>query len=120
IDRFAQRLGVKALWAGGITLTQCVGFGRLGVFGIYVTSAAASTAPVSAEYERDPLLATLKEPTYEGVFRAKLLLEAGFLASRFKGTDRGRSIEQATRELIEESHRSRDSASLTAKEGALF
>ena len=99
IDKFAQALGVRALWAGGITLAQCLDFGRLGVFGIYVTSAAASSAPVPAD-EGDPMLAALKEPTYDGVSRAKLLLEAGFLAGRFKGTERGRGLERLAREFI--------------------
>ncbi|MGA2531431.1 MAG: hypothetical protein ABSG19_00200 [Candidatus Aminicenantales bacterium] len=85
IDRLARKLGIKALWAGGIALPQAYELGRLGVFGIYVTSAAAEAVPVPPGYEDDPWLAAVKEPTYEGVFRTKLLLEAGFLSVRAPG-----------------------------------
>jgi len=82
IDRMASRMGIKTLWAGGITIPQVFEFGRLGVFGIYVTTAVSAARPVGRAYWRDPLLAAEKEPTFEGVYRAKLLLEAGFLSSR--------------------------------------
>ena len=82
VDKLARSLGIKALWAGGITLPQAYELGRLGVFGIYVTSAAAEPIPVPPGYEKDPWLAAVKEPTYDGVSRTKLLLEAGFLAAR--------------------------------------
>ncbi|MEJ2422818.1 MAG: hypothetical protein P8018_14140, partial [Acidobacteriota bacterium] len=82
IDAFAAQRGIRVLWAGGITLPQVYEFGKMGVFGIYVTSAAAAAVPVGPAYERDPALAALKEPTFEGVSRAKLLLEAGFLAEK--------------------------------------
>ncbi len=82
VDKLARSLGIKALWAGGISIPQVYELGRLGVFGIYVTSAAAEPIPVPPGYEKDPWLAAVKEPTYEGVFRTKLLLEAGFLAAR--------------------------------------
>jgi hypothetical protein len=85
IDRFAQRIGIKVLWAGGITLPQVYEFGKLGVFGIYVTSSAAVSKPVFGIYCRDPLLDKVKEPTFEGVYRTKLLLEAGFLVSSLEG-----------------------------------
>lgn len=82
IDRLAAQKGIKTLWAGGITIPQVFEFGRLGVFGIYVTTAVSAALPVGRVYWRDPLLAAEKEPTFEGVYRAKLLLEAGFLSSR--------------------------------------
>ncbi len=100
IDRLASRWGINVLWAGGISLPQTFEFGKMGVFGIYVTSAAASKGPVSGEYERDPLLAFLKEPSIEGVSRAKLLLEAGFLASRLKGSKHAKELERLARSLI--------------------
>ena len=104
IDAFAVRLGVKVLWAGGITIPQSFEMGRLGVFGVYVTSAAAVAKPVTSRYRRDPMLAREKEPTFQGVYRTKLLLEAGFLAGRFKeyglyeDTD---IIEQKAKQLIQ-------------------
>jgi len=82
IDKMAARRGIKTLWAGGITFPQVFEFGKLGVFGIYVTTAVATARPVSKAYRREPLLAAEKEPTFKGVYRAKLLLEAGFLSSR--------------------------------------
>jgi hypothetical protein len=81
VDKLAKGLGIKALWAGGISIPQIYELGRLGVFGIYVTSAAAELIPVPPGYEKDPWLAGVKEPTYDGVFRTKLLLEAGFLSA---------------------------------------
>jgi len=94
IDRFAQKIGVKVLWAGGITLPQVYEFGKLGVFGIYVTSSAAVSMPVSGVYRRDPLLHSVKEPTFEGVYRTKLLLEAGFLVSRLTDAAAVRRLEE--------------------------
>lgn len=85
IDHYAQNLGIKALWAGGITIDQAYEFGKLGVFGIYVTSAASVSRPVSSAYAVDPMLASEKEPTYQGVSRTKLLLEAGFLVRSLDG-----------------------------------
>lgn len=82
IDKMAVQRGIKTLWAGGITFPQVFEFGKLGVFGIYVTTAVATARPVSKAYRRDPLLAAEKEPTFKGVYRAKSLLEAGFLSSR--------------------------------------
>jgi hypothetical protein len=75
-------LGVKVLWAGGLGLRDAFEMGKLGVFGIYVTSAAATTIPVAGSYIRDPSLAGLKEPSKEAVLRTKTLLEAGFLSGR--------------------------------------
>jgi len=84
IDSYANGLGVRILWAGGITVPQAFEMGKLGVFGIYVTSAAAVAKPVSDRYRRDVMLSREKEPTYHGVYRVRLLLEAGFLANRLK------------------------------------
>lgn len=101
INQLASKWGIKVLWAGGITLPQVFEFGKMGVFGIYVTSATASSEPVSAKYERDPLLASLKEPTFEGVSRAKLLLEAGFLVSQLKGSNHAKELERLACSFIE-------------------
>ncbi|UCD19923.1 MAG: hypothetical protein JSU64_01950 [candidate division WOR-3 bacterium] len=100
VNRYAAKMGIKVLWAGGISLPQVYEFGKMGVFGIYVTSAAASKEPVSVEYERDPLLASLKEPSVEGVCRTKLLLETGFLASRLNTVKLAQSIDRTARSLI--------------------
>jgi hypothetical protein len=78
----AVRLGVKVLWAGGITLPQAYALGRLGVFGLYVTSAAASVLPLDAKTRRDPGMLGIREPQATAVTRVKLLIEAGFLVGR--------------------------------------
>ena len=82
INQMATQRGIKTLWAGGISIPQVFEFGKLGVFGIYVTTAVSAALPVSKAYWRDPMLTAEKEPTFAGVYRAKLLLEAGFLSSR--------------------------------------
>jgi hypothetical protein len=82
LTAFAAGRGIKVLWAGGITLPQAYEFGRLGVFGVYVTSAAAALRPVGRKYRKDPALAASREPQPKAVARVKLLLEAGFLAGR--------------------------------------
>ena len=104
IDAFAVKLGVKVLWAGGITIPQSFEMGKLGVFGVYVTSAAAVAKPVTSRYRRDPMLASEKEPTFHGVYRTKLLLEAGFLVSHLKEYglhEDAEVIEQEAKQLIQ-------------------
>jgi hypothetical protein len=82
LNAFAANLGVKTLWAGGISLPQAYTFGKLGVFGVYVTSAAASLKPLGRQALRDPFLTSLREPQREAVTRVKFLLEVGFLVGR--------------------------------------
>ena len=82
LDAVARQLRVRVLWAGGISLAQAYEFGRMGVFGIYVTTAAAAVGPVSPAHEDDVALAAERLPTRKGVSRVKLLLEAGFLVKR--------------------------------------
>jgi len=80
--KFAHKEGVKTLWAGGISLPQAYTFGKLGVFGIYVTSAAAALMPLPKKARRDPFLTSLRVPQKDAVTRVKFLVEAGFLVSR--------------------------------------
>jgi hypothetical protein len=82
LNSFATKLGVRTLWAGGISLPQTYTFGKLGVFGVYVTSAAASLKPLSRQALRDPFLTSLREPQLAAVTRVKLLIEVGFLVGR--------------------------------------
>ena len=42
-ENLARKLGIKVLWAGGLGLRDVYAMGKLGVFGVYVTSAAATT-----------------------------------------------------------------------------
>jgi hypothetical protein len=84
LDTLATKLGVKSLWAGGITLPQVLEFGKLNVFGIYVTSAAATLKPLGRRYRLDPFLTGAREPTAGAVQQVNLLLQAGFLVSRLQ------------------------------------
>jgi hypothetical protein len=84
IDALARSLRIHVLWAGGITIDHAYEFGRLGVFGIYVTTAASVPAAVSGDYAADPALAAAKKPTYAGVMKVKTALDAGFLGSQLQ------------------------------------
>ena len=92
---------MRVLWAGGITLTQAFEFGQMRVFGIYVTSAAARTDPVTPDYEMDPMLTGLKEPTREGVSLVKLLLDAGFLVATLAGETPGPELRDEAVAFVE-------------------
>ena len=98
-EDLARKLGIKVLWAGGMCLREAFAMGRLGVFGIFVTSAAATTIAVSGSYIRDPSLAGLKEPSREAVLRTKIVLEAGFLCGKLAKEASGR-IEHLTEDLL--------------------
>ncbi len=103
INAYAEKLGVKALWAGGLTIPQAYQMGKLGVFGIYVTTAASASVAVTGIYTNDRMLASQKEPTLQGVRRVKLLLEAGFMVRRLdelKREQEGQEIETKANELI--------------------
>ncbi len=76
----AKDAGVRALWAGGIPLTQVREFGRHRVFGVYVTTAAAELVSPTAQEQSDIGLTAAKRPAVEKIALVKLLLEAGFLA----------------------------------------
>lgn len=90
-----EALGVRTLWAGGITIEQVYEFGKLGVFGIYVTTSASEEAPVTSEYKDDPALPAEKRPTFMGVWKVKTVLEAGFLAQRLPAGPNRDRIQQA-------------------------
>jgi len=79
-----EALGIKVLWAGGITARQAYELGKLGVFGIYVTTAASIEVAVTGTYLVDPAMAKAKRPTFAGVLSVKTLLEAGYLSQRVK------------------------------------
>lgn len=114
LDRYAREKGIKVLWAGGISLSQAFELGKLKVFGIYVTTAAAALRPLTDKYERDPMMTAEREITFHGVSRAKLLLEAGFLAAGLyeKGhAPAAESLENMARKFIRLLDRSSESAS---------
>jgi hypothetical protein len=99
IEQHARGLGIRVLWAGGLSLRDAFAMGKLGVFGIYVTSAVANTIAVPELYERDPMLPSLKEPSGKAVLQLKILLEAGFLLSRL-ALEAGRQIEMEAEALM--------------------
>jgi hypothetical protein len=84
LDALGTKSGIKVLWAGSITGPQAYEFGKLGVFGIYVTTAASKKVAVSGTYVNDPGLAEEKQPSFAGVLEVKTLLEAGYLTGRVK------------------------------------
>jgi hypothetical protein len=86
LKALGEKLHIKMLWAGGITLEQAYLFGQLGAFGVYVTSAASKAAPVGNKYWDDPGLSAEKEPTFAGVLQFKTVLEGGFLLERLSGS----------------------------------
>jgi hypothetical protein len=98
-ERLARGLGIRLLWAGGLGLKDAYEMGRLSVFGVYVTSAAATTVAVNGSYARDPSLAGVKEPSKEAVLRTKILLEAGFLSTKLAG-ETCEQIEGLARDLL--------------------
>src|SRR5262249_14184613 len=82
LTSFAEGLKVKVLWAGGLTMPQAYALGKLGVFGMYVTTAAATLQPLDSRARKDPFLVGLREPREDAVARVKFLIETGFLVGR--------------------------------------
>jgi hypothetical protein len=117
IETLARELEIKVLWAGGLGLRDAFAMGKLGVFGIYVTSAAATTIPVAGTAVRDPSLAGLKEPSKEAVLRTKILLEAGFLSAQVGGTIAAR-IDRLADKLLA-AHDNKDAAAVQKQSAAL-
>lgn len=104
LDSYARSLGIKVLWAGGLTIQHAYEMGKLGVFGIYVTTCVSAARPVTGKYRRDPMLPSEKEPTRERVYWVKILLESGFLVTRCQKQKRegdASELEQAARCLMD-------------------
>ena len=99
METLGRRLGLKILWAGGLGLRESYELGLLGVFGIYLTSAASIPVVVGGTYEADPGLPGVKRVHRDLVLRAKILLEAGFLAERLT-RERGEGIAVSAKELL--------------------
>lgn len=98
LNKLGMALGVKIMWAGGIEPDHAYQLGKLGVFGIYVTTAVCDPAPVETDYyRRDPSLAASKNPDLQKIADVKTLLEAGFFVSSTVRLpqDVRREIEQA-------------------------
>jgi hypothetical protein len=112
IEAYAKRpeIDVRVLWAGGFGLRDVFFMGRLGVFGVYVTSAAATTIPVLPSYVRDPALSGLKEPTKHAVLLVKTLLEAGFLSAKLRASAKGALIDRIAQRVLSSSDLADDAA----------
>jgi hypothetical protein len=98
LDYYARNLGIKALWAGGISAAQAYRFGKMGVFGIYTTTSTARKIAVSGDYKHDPSMPNEKEPTYRGVCRVALLLQAGFVQGRLRSLGDSATAAQVAQE----------------------
>lgn len=117
IEDYARNIGVKVLWAGGLSLRDTFAMGKLGVFGVYVTSALSSNIAVSMSYQRDPMLPSLKEPAGKAILRVKMLLEAGFLSSRL-GPENSKRIKREAEGVIQ-SVDAHDEAAIAERADAL-
>jgi hypothetical protein len=82
LDAHGRALGIKVMWAGGITSEQAAQFGELGVFGLYITSAISDRVPASGIYLDDPAIDAAKHPNVDKIIAVKTLIEAGFLKQR--------------------------------------
>jgi hypothetical protein len=82
LNALAESLGVRVMWAGGLTAEEAYQLGELGVFGLYVTMSVSEPVPVGGVYLPDPALASQKRPTRTEILKVKTLVEAGFLAKR--------------------------------------
>lgn len=123
IDRYARERGIKSLWAGGISIPQAFELGKLKVFGIYVTTAAAAIRPVTDKYKRDPMVTAEREITFDGVSRTKLLLEAGFLVTSLHESgfeSDANALEDRAKKFIRLLDRTNDYNSQDKAQGALF
>jgi hypothetical protein len=115
IERHAAALGLRVLWAGGLGPRDAYEMGRRGVFGIYVTSAVATAVAATGDYERDPMLPSVKEPTRDAVLRVKTLLEAGFLATKLDSAEIAAAAEGLLRAI-----EAGDEGMVATAEAALF
>jgi hypothetical protein len=79
LNDYAQTLGLRILWSGGIHADQAFQLAKLGVFGIFTTSSTAKPAPVEGVLASDPAMAASNEPTLLGVRKIHALIQAGFL-----------------------------------------
>ena len=82
LNALAESLGVRVMWAGGLTAPDAYRLGALGVFGIYVTTSVSEAGAGRRRLVADPALAAQKRPTRAGILKIKTLLEAGFLTTR--------------------------------------
>jgi hypothetical protein len=77
----ANKLGLKALWSGGISAPQAFELGKLQVFGFFTTGSTARIVAVEDTLAGDKQLAAETEPTALGVRRIHGLAQAGYLIS---------------------------------------
>jgi hypothetical protein len=103
LNALGNQLNIRIMWAGGLEAEQVYALGRIGVFGLYVTTAVCDPMPVAGEsYVRDPALSALKKPNPEKILKAKILLEAGFFASGATGIPRelAQAIDRAGMDVV--------------------
>jgi hypothetical protein len=122
INQYAHKKEIRCLWAGGLTLPQVFELGELNVFGVYVTTSAAELRPLTENYNKDPMLTAERKPTFEGVYRANLILECGFLTSslqKMKATQLAEDLKKKTLEFLLQSNKGSENKDLEIYEKKL-
>jgi len=119
---YAEELGVRILWSGGITGRQAFELARRRVFGIFSTSSTTTKIAVTAQFDLDPRLPAENEPTEFGVRRIHGIIQGGFLSAAIRNLDVGlaSSIEsQALKLLSIEQNAAQSEAALKALDANL-
>ena len=101
LNEYAEKLGLRVLWAGGIHADQAFQLAKLGVFGIFTTTSTAKPAPVEGVLASDPAMAASSEPTLPGVRKIHALVQAGFLCHVLsRNSELSQAIENSAEELF--------------------
>lgn len=100
LQSFGAKLGIKLLWAGGVSTRQVFELGEHRVFGVYTTSTTATESSLSPSIALDPHSPYEREPSLDGILEVKALLEAGFLSSQAQLRKHERSIRDASSRLL--------------------
>lgn len=101
LSAYADELGLKVLWSGGIEANEAFELGRLGVGGIFTTGSTAELVAVHGPMTSDARLAQMAEPTSVGVRRIHALLQAGFLTGVLKTQDTISEITAGASRLVQ-------------------
>ena len=84
----SKKIGVNILWSGGIRPQNAYELGKMEVAGIFTTSSTSIRIPVGNVLASDWQMASEVEPTSEGIQKVHSLLQAGFLSSKLKDSDK--------------------------------
>ena len=95
VNTYAESLGLRVLWSGGISADQAFDLGKLGVFGFFTTGSTATKVAVEGTLLPDAQFASQARPTRLGVRKIHALGQAGYLCRILKDADLVKKIEQA-------------------------